>query len=88
VDEISQLIDDGRRDSCITSNYLYLMGHRIQITLTDDQYEFLDDEADRSSVSIAELVRRAIETTYGIAVPRKVSVINHALGRRPGRRFD
>ncbi|HVV60054.1 MAG TPA: ribbon-helix-helix protein, CopG family [Gaiellaceae bacterium] len=64
------------------------MGHRIQITLTDAQYAFLDGEADRTSVSIAELMRRAVETTYGIDVPRRVSVINHTLGRRPGRRFD
>jgi hypothetical protein len=64
------------------------MGHRIQITLTDDQYAFLDNEADRSSVSIAELMRRAVETTYGIDRPRRVSLINHTLGRRPGRRFD
>jgi hypothetical protein len=64
------------------------MTHRIQITLTDAQYAFLDDEADRTSVSIAELMRRAVETTYGIDIPRRVSLINHTLGRRPGRRFD
>lgn len=79
---------EGRRDNGLTSNYLYLISHRIQITLTDMQYAFLDTEADRSSVSIAELMRRAVETTYGIAVPRQVTVIDHTLGRRPGRRFD
>lgn len=64
------------------------MGHRIQITLTDAQYAFLDHEADRTSLSIAELIRRAVETTYGVATPRKVVLIDHTLGRRPGRRFD
>ena len=79
---------EGPRDTRLTSKYLYLISHRIQITLTDAQYAFLDTEADRSNVSIAELMRRAVETTYGIDVPRRVSVIEHALGRRPGRRFD
>lgn len=64
------------------------MSHRIQILLTDQQYEFLDEEAFRSSVSIGELIRRAVETTYGIAEPRKVSVIRHTLGRRPGWRLE
>jgi hypothetical protein len=33
-------------------------------------------------------MRRAVETTYGVATPRTVMLINHTLGRRPGRRFD
>jgi hypothetical protein len=64
------------------------MSHRIQITLTNDQYAFLDDEADRSSVSIAELVRRAVDTTYALSEPSTVRVIEHTLGRRAGRRLD
>lgn len=64
------------------------MGHRIQITLTNDQYVFLDREADRSSVSIAELVRRALDTTYALAEAQPVSVIQHTLGRRAGRAVD
>lgn len=64
------------------------MAHRIQITLTDEQYVFLDEEADRSSVSIAELMRRAVDTTYGISGFRKLSLISHTLGRRPGRAID
>jgi hypothetical protein len=67
-----------------TSNYLYLMAHRIQITLTDDQCSFLDCEADRSSVSIAELIRRSIDTVYGIVGLNTVSYVTHTLGRRPG----
>lgn len=64
------------------------MAHRIQITLTDAQYAFLDAEADHSSVSIAELVRRAIDTTYALAEPPRIRVIEHSAGRRAGRRID
>lgn len=71
-----------------TSNYLYLMAHRIQITLTDDQYSFLSYEADRSSVSIAELIRRSIDTVYGIVGLNTVSYVTHTLGRRPGLSVD
>ena len=71
-----------------TSNYLYLMAHRIQITLTDDQYSFLSFEADRSSVSIAELIRRSIDTVYGVVGLRTVSYVTHTLGRRPGLSVD
>jgi hypothetical protein len=64
------------------------MAHRIQITLSDEQYEFLKGEADRSSVSIAELIRRAIDTVYGILGFKKVHLITHTLGRRAGLRID
>jgi Ribbon-helix-helix protein, copG family len=64
------------------------MSHRIQITLTDDQYEFLDGESDRSSVSIAELIRRALDTVYALYSPRNVVQITHTLGRRAGRALD
>jgi len=64
------------------------MSHRIQITLTDEQYAFLQSEADRSSVSIAELIRRSIDTVYGILGFRKVHLITHTLGRRSGRVLD
>jgi hypothetical protein len=64
------------------------MTHRIQITLTDAQYSFLDDEADRSSISIAELVRRALDTTYALAEPPRMRVIEHTTGRRAGRSLE
>jgi hypothetical protein len=66
------------------------MTHRFQLVLTNEQYAFLEREADRSSVSIAELIRRAVDTTYGPydgGGPR-VRVISHDLGRRAGIRFD
>ena len=41
------------------------MAHRTQITLDDRQYERLREEAERSGASLAELIRRAIDRTYG-----------------------
>jgi hypothetical protein len=62
------------------------MTHRFHILLSRDQYVVLDEEADRSGVAIAELIRRAIDTTYMNPL-KKVRVIEHTLGRRAGRRF-
>jgi hypothetical protein len=36
---------------------------------------------------MAELIRRAIDTTYGFDDSAKVRVISHELGRRSGRRL-
>ena len=58
------------------------------MALSDEQYRFLDLESDRSSVSIAELIRRAIDTVYGASGERRSVVISHELGRRSGRRLD
>ena len=41
------------------------MSHRINMTLTDDQYDRLLDESSRTGLSLAALVRRAIESSYG-----------------------
>jgi hypothetical protein len=40
------------------------MSRRTQITLTDRQHNFLVDESVRTSLSLAELVRRAVDRTY------------------------
>jgi hypothetical protein len=40
------------------------MSRRTQITLSDRQYGLLRYESFRSSLSMAELVRRAIDTAY------------------------
>ncbi len=42
------------------------MSHRTQITLSDDQYLFLTAASERSGLPLAELVRRAIDRTYGV----------------------
>ncbi len=64
------------------------MGHRLQVTISSEQYAFLDEEADRSSVSMAELVRRALDTVFGREGQQKVLVISHSVGRRSGRHID
>jgi Ribbon-helix-helix protein, copG family len=63
------------------------MTRRLQILISDDQYEFLDREAHRSSVSMAELIRRAIDTVFGAKGDRNFVSMTHTLGRRPGRRI-
>jgi hypothetical protein len=40
------------------------MSRRTQVTLTDRQHAFLRDESNRTGLSIAELVRRAIDNAY------------------------
>ena len=40
------------------------MSRRSQIVLTDRQLAFLLDESARTGLSLAELVRRAIDTVY------------------------
>ena len=37
----------------------------MQITLDDRQYERLRREAERTGASIAELIRRAVDRSYG-----------------------
>ncbi len=41
------------------------MSHRTQIVLTDEQYETLRRESSASGVGLGELVRRAIDSSYG-----------------------
>jgi hypothetical protein len=64
------------------------MSHRLQIMITHEQHVFLDAEAFRSSVSVAELIRRAIDTVYAPLGPHRVQVISHTLGRRSGVALD
>ena len=41
------------------------MSHRTQVTLEDEQYERLRAESARTGLGLAELVRRALDETYG-----------------------
>jgi hypothetical protein len=41
------------------------MSHRTQITLTDEQYERLRAESRETGLGLAELVRRAVDRSYG-----------------------
>ena len=44
--------------------YIYIIGRRTQITLTDRQHSFLHDESRRTGLAMTELVRRAVDATY------------------------
>ena len=43
------------------------MAHRTQITLTNEQYVLLRQRSSRSGASISELLRRAVDRSYGTA---------------------
>jgi hypothetical protein len=61
------------------------MSRRTQITLTDRQHAFLRNEANRTGLSLAELVRRAVDGTYRpYARPTLQGVeLSFGLWRRP-----
>jgi len=63
------------------------VSQRFNLILSQAQYEFLSAEADRSSISIAELIRRALDATYGPTGENRVNLITHTLGRRAGVAF-
>jgi hypothetical protein len=44
--------------------YTAIISRKTQITLTDRQHAFLRNEAQRTGLSLAELMRRAIDATY------------------------
>jgi hypothetical protein len=64
------------------------MSRRFQVILTAEQHAYLTEESRRSSVSVGELIRRAIDTTYEPFGDRIVHVITHSVGRRSGLSFD
>jgi hypothetical protein len=41
------------------------MSHRTQIILSDEQYELLRAESRRRGLGLAELIRRAVDRSYG-----------------------
>jgi hypothetical protein len=61
--------------------YTYIMSHRTQITLTDAQYEHLCRESKRTGLSIAELIRRAVDEKYGrSSVEEMLAAIDASFG--------
>jgi hypothetical protein len=48
----------------VMSMYIYIIGRRTQITLTDRQHAFLRDESARTGLPMTELIRRAVDATY------------------------
>ena len=65
------------------------MSHRTQITLTDAQYERLRTESARSGLGLAELVRRAVDRSYGAADRDQVlDVLDDTFGAWSSREQD
>jgi hypothetical protein len=71
------------------------MSKRITIIVDDDTYDFLKQESERTSISICELVRRALERAFPLGGRRTTGVEiriavwrRRIFGRRPGVAFD
>lgn len=65
------------------------MSHRTQVTLTDEQYARLLEESALTGLSLAALVRRAIDGSYG--GPAKADMLlalERSFGSWQGRDFD
>jgi hypothetical protein len=65
--------------------YTYAMAHRLQIWMTENQYDALNAEADRTGLSMAELVRRLVDGSLLPDVRPRVSGLELSVGvwRRP-----
>jgi hypothetical protein len=61
------------------------MSRRTQVTLSDRQHAFLVGEAIRTGLSLAELVRRAVDRTYRPHLRPKLGGVEVSFGvwRRP-----
>ena len=64
------------------------MSHRTQVTLEDAQYVRLKAESDRTGLGLAELVRRALDLTYGGHVADAAGVLVETAGAWRGRPPD
>lgn len=64
------------------------MAHRTQIMISDHQYRVLRDESERSGMSLAELVRRALARSYGeVSLSERLATLDRSFGgweERPG----
>jgi hypothetical protein len=61
------------------------MSRRFNLTLEDRQYVALTAESERQSVSVAELIRRSIDTTFRLDAERRAPGVelSVSLWRRP-----
>jgi hypothetical protein len=65
------------------------MTHRLDVTLSDEQYEHLRRESERSGLPMAELVRRAVDRTYRAGLAADVQrALKSSLGGWTDRDFD
>ena len=56
------------------------MGIRFTVILEPRQYDYLCMEADRSSLSVGELIRRALDRAYGLDEERRQRGIELSVG--------
>jgi len=65
--------------------HLHHVSRRTQITLTDRQHAFLLGESSRTGLALAELVRRAVDSTYRPEARSRVGGFEVSLGlwKRP-----
>jgi hypothetical protein len=65
--------------------YTCVVSRRTQVTLSDRQHAFLLGESDRTGLSLAELVRRAVDLAYRPGVRPSVAGVEVSFGvwRRP-----
>jgi hypothetical protein len=65
--------------------HLRLMSRKTQLTLTDRQHAYLIGESIRTGLSMAELIRRAIDKVYRPALRPRIPGYELSLGvwRRP-----
>lgn len=59
------------------------MSHRTQITLEDGQYARLMAESASTGLSLAELVRRAVDRTYRLGPDERRSALDLSFGAWP-----
>ena len=66
------------------------MSHRAEITLTDEQYARLRQEAQRTGLSLAELVRRAIDDRdeQALSTEERLQALADSFGAWQDRAFD
>lgn len=67
------------------------MSHRLQVTLDDDQYEWLRQRSAATGASIAELVRRSIEDSArgrSVGTKARAAAIRASAGAWKGRDED
>ena len=69
--------------------YTYIMSHRTQITLTDEQYDRLRRESEQTGLGLAELVRRAVDQCYRAANEDDLTrALDESFGSWTDREFD
>jgi hypothetical protein len=61
------------------------MSRRFNLHLEDVQYDVLTAESDRSSISVAELIRRAIDRAFDLDSSRRIGGLELSVGvwKRP-----